>query len=188
MAIQITTQPTTEPVPLELARLHLRVDGTDEDTLISALITAARQYCERFCRKTFPVTTYKLTLDQFPCGAHALEIPYPPLASVSGIVYTDTGGVSQTLSATYYTVDNQSEPGRLTPSWSRVWPIARGHTNDVAITFIAGSATCPQTVAQAMLLLIGHWYANREAVVTGTINSTVELAVESLLWSERIEV
>ncbi|WP_347911374.1 head-tail connector protein [Pseudomonas grandcourensis] len=37
-------------------------------------------------------------------------------------------------------------------------------------------------VEQAILLLVGHWYANREAVVIGTISSAVPLAVERLLW------
>ncbi|KPX09496.1 hypothetical protein ALO75_200090 [Pseudomonas syringae pv. coryli] len=37
-------------------------------------------------------------------------------------------------------------------------------------------------VQQAVLLLVGHWYANREAVVIGTITAEVPLAVERLLW------
>ena len=37
-------------------------------------------------------------------------------------------------------------------------------------------------VEQAVLLLVGHWYANREAVVIGTISTAVPLAVERLLW------
>ena len=188
MAIQVTVPPTVEPVPLALAKLHLRVDSADEDVLIANIIAAARSHCERFCRKTFPVTTYKLTVDQFPAGMQPLAIPYPPLASVTSIIYTDAGGVSQTLSASDYTVDTQSEPARITPAWSKVWPFARGHTNDVAITFVAGSATYPPSVVQAMLLLIGHWYEHRESVVVGSINSTLADAVESLLWNERIEV
>lgn len=37
-------------------------------------------------------------------------------------------------------------------------------------------------VWQAVVLLVAHWYANREAVVTGTSTSTVQLGVERLLW------
>jgi uncharacterized phage protein (predicted DNA packaging) len=37
-------------------------------------------------------------------------------------------------------------------------------------------------VQQAILLLVGHWYANREAVVAGTIATAMPLAVERLLW------
>jgi len=38
----------------------------------------------------------------------------------------------------------------------------------------------------AMLMLIGHWYANREAVITNGTSSAVDLAVESLLQPYRI--
>ncbi|MDW2745141.1 head-tail connector protein [Atlantibacter subterraneus] len=37
----------------------------------------------------------------------------------------------------------------------------------------------------AMLLLIGHWYANREAVNVGNITSELPLGVEALLMQHR---
>lgn len=43
----------------------------------------------------------------------------------------------------------------------------------------------PASFKAALLLLIGHSYANREAVVTGTIAANLPMAVESLLWSSR---
>ncbi|HDU8664131.1 MULTISPECIES: head-tail connector protein [Serratia] len=41
-------------------------------------------------------------------------------------------------------------------------------------------------VRTAMLLCIGHWYANREAAVVGASASKLPLAVESLLQPYRI--
>jgi len=41
-------------------------------------------------------------------------------------------------------------------------------------------------IEMAMLMLIAHWYANREAVITSGTSSTVDLAVESLLQPYRI--
>ena len=37
-------------------------------------------------------------------------------------------------------------------------------------------------VEHAILLLVGHWYVNREAVVVGVTPSAVPLAVDRLLW------
>lgn len=41
-------------------------------------------------------------------------------------------------------------------------------------------------IRMAMLLLIGHWYANREAVSIGETASEVPMAVSALLQSYRI--
>ncbi len=45
-----------------------------------------------------------------------------------------------------------------------------------------------EDIETAMLLLIGHWYANREAVVVGTNNASAPLdfAVDALLQPYRI--
>ncbi|MCU6671165.1 head-tail connector protein [Enterobacteriaceae bacterium H4N4] len=43
-----------------------------------------------------------------------------------------------------------------------------------------------EDVKAAMLLLIGHWYANREAVNINNITSAVPFAVEALLQPYRI--
>ncbi|MFQ6574136.1 head-tail connector protein [Pseudomonas sp. UM16] len=47
------------------------------------------------------------------------------------------------------------------------------------------SGDFPASFKAALLLLIGHSYANREAIVTGTIATELPLAVDSLLWSSR---
>jgi len=188
MPITVLTPPAAEPVALALAKQHLRVDHDDDDAMIAAIIAAARAYCERFCRRTFPTATLRLTLDRFPAGGGAIRLPYPPLVSVSSLTYVDGSGVTQTLAASAYSVDAASAPGRVVPAYGTVWPATRGHVNDVAVTYVAGSAATPPAVVQAMLLLIGHWYEHREGVVTGTISTTLDLAVDSLLWSERSEV
>jgi uncharacterized phiE125 gp8 family phage protein len=116
-------------------------------------------------------------------------VPRPPLISVSSITYVDGNGTTQTLSAAAYKVDTDSEPGRITPAYGYCWPTTRAEINAIAITYVAGYATraaVPASIKQAMLLLIGHWYENREAV--GQVGGTVAMAVESLLWSQRAQV
>ncbi|RUR34481.1 head-tail connector protein [Vreelandella nanhaiensis] len=40
-------------------------------------------------------------------------------------------------------------------------------------------------ITTAMLLMIGHWYVNREAVLVGVSTATLPLAVEAILWPYR---
>jgi uncharacterized phiE125 gp8 family phage protein len=60
--------------------------------------------------------------------------------------------------------------------------------NPICVTYKAGwttAALVPQTIRQAMLLLIGHWYENREEALTGTISRSIEFGVKALLGVER---
>jgi len=54
-----------EPVSLAEAKLHLRIDNTDDDDLISALITTARKWAEDYCDRTFVQSKYTMLLDSF---------------------------------------------------------------------------------------------------------------------------
>lgn len=40
-------------------------------------------------------------------------------------------------------------------------------------------------VKQAILLLIGHWYANREEVAIGAAANQVPMGVNALLWTRK---
>ena len=40
-------------------------------------------------------------------------------------------------------------------------------------------------VMQAILLLVGHWYANREEVVIGAAANQVPMGVNALLWTRK---
>jgi hypothetical protein len=56
---------TLEPVTLAEAKLHLRVDIDDDQSLIASLITAARIMCEGQVARSFLATTWDLYLDHF---------------------------------------------------------------------------------------------------------------------------
>lgn len=93
-------------IDLARVKLHLRVDGDEEDTVIAGYFEAAKSHVSMHCDR--------ILVEADPVG-----------------------------------------------------PDEMGLTPDVE---------------QAILLLVGHWYANREAVVIGTISTAVPLAVDRLLW------
>jgi uncharacterized phiE125 gp8 family phage protein len=184
MAIKLKTEPDNEPVTLEEAKLHCRVDTDDDDDLIGSLITAAREYCEGFQNRAYVSQVWELWLDGFP--ATPFDIPKPPLLSIDSIKYYDTDNTEYDFDDYY--ADTESTPGRLELNYLESWPsVTLRDINGVCITFTAGYGDAddvPQSVKQAILLLVGHWYENREQG-SPTELKDIPLGVSSLLWMDR---
>lgn len=162
MAWRVTTEPVAEPVSLIEAKLHLRVDHSADDELITALIRVARQWCEGFQNRVYVTQAITMTLDKFPA---VFEIPKPPLQSVSSVKYIDTGGNQQTFAAANYDVDAESEPGRIALAHSKSWPSIRGDINSVEVIFFAGYATkFVTTFASNLLTVSGRTFTDADIV------------------------
>lgn len=183
-AVHVVTAPTVEPISLDEAKLFLRVDGSDEDDLISMLIQAVREYGENYTHRAWASQTLMLAMDQFPCDTEEIELPRPPLQSVSSVKYIDVNGVLQTVDSSLYQVDIYTEPGRLKPAYLQHWYInagTRGDFNSVQITYVAGYAAASETSIAAptknIPAAIKHWmkirltqlYEHREMIVVGNL-------------------
>lgn len=206
LVVRKITEPTYQPISLAQAKAHLRVDIGDEDALIASLIIAATQYCEKVLARSLCESTYRLTLDRFPCGlvydyASAsingwdIRFPYGSVISVESIKYDDENGSEQTLSSSVYRLEADEIPGRVSLGYNQEWPDTIKHSGAVRIIYKAGYATgdestqqaaVPAAIKQAILLLIGHWFENREAYVTGTVATKFDLAVEAILDYHKI--
>ena len=195
MGLIQTVPPAVEPVSLAEAKLHMRVDLDDDDALIQKLIEAARRHTEDFTSRSLITQTWKLTLDRFPESlllwrwdawtcSNVIELPKPPLQSVTSVKYYDPDGVLQTLAASKYLVDAVTEPGRIAPVTGEFWPATQDRINAVEIIYVAGygaaAANVPAGLLAAIKLLLANWYENREATIAGSLNP-VPLAVEALL-------
>ena len=164
-----------------------KTGSISEDNQIEMWITAAREYCENATGRGLATQTIEQYLDHFPY-LNCIELVNPPLQSVASVVYKDSAGNETTLvEDTDYIVDTDSSVGRIVLPYSKLWPIFIPYSvNAVTITLTAGyftSRPIPKPIKQAILLLIGHWYENREAVMTGAVNMTkkIEFAVDNLL-------
>lgn len=184
-ALKQTVAPVEEPLTTAEAKAHLLVTHSDDDTLIARQIVAARRWVEQQTQRQLVTASWRLSLDDFPrCGDRIMEVPRPPLVSVTSITYYDEDGNSQTLASSKYVVDSDSEPARIAEAPDQTWPSTQSRLNAVQVTYSAGfgdESAVPENLKAAMLLLIGHWYENREAVALGTISTVVDIAVHSLL-------
>lgn len=173
MGLALITAPSVEPITLAEAKLHCRIDGADDDALVTALIVAARQQAENRTGRALITQQWRYDLDAFPVDT--IELPKPKLQSVQSITYLDTNGTRQTMTGTEYDVITAEMVGAVLPAYGKTWPSCRNHPGSVQISFTAGygaaASDVPQAIRQWMLLAIGTWYAQREAVITGTIVS-----------------
>ena len=191
MALTLVTAPLIEPVTLAEAKDHLRVSIADDDDYITGLIAAARRFVENDLGRALITQTWDLFLSEFPT-VDEIEIPHPPLQSVTSLKYKNSAGTETTWAASNYIVDTNSEPGRIVLTYSNSWPTDTLYpANPITIRFVAGYGDDRSDVDSGPLhatkLLISAWYENREPVLSGSvITKEIPLAYESLIWRNRV--
>lgn len=186
MSLELVTAPTEEPVTVDEVKAHLRIDNDEDDVYLGLLIAAAREHAETRIRRQLCTATWKLRLDCFPCWQ--IDVPLPPLVSVTTLAYTDTGGTTQTLTEnTHFTKDIYREPARIIPAYGQVWPATRDTVNAVSLTFVAGyggADSVPQAIRYGILLLVGRMFQTREGFVSASLmeDKQINTLLDSCGW------
>jgi hypothetical protein len=207
MALTLVTAPDLEPITLTEAKDHLRVDDANSDALISELVAAARRTAEKWLRRALITQTWRLTLDTFPVenrmgwwdgvreGAvidlpkTAVEIPLPPLQSVTSVTTYAQDDASSVFSSANYRVDTANEPGRIVVKADQSWPTGLRNANAVEIVFVAGfgdnATDVPEPIRAGILMLVAHLFENREAASPERVTE-VPLGVDAIWAPYRI--
>jgi len=205
MSLTLVTAPPTWDL-LADAKRQLRIDTSDEDVLLTALIAAAVEHLDGrdgILGRALLTQTWDLKVDAFPSATPqnpyaAIDIPLPPLQSVDGVTYVDASGNVQTVSTAAYTVDLGGKwPGKVTPALGSAWPPTAAIPDAVTIRFTAGYAASagspsddgggvPAGIKHAVMLLVAHWYENRVPVNIGNIVNALPMTVAALLAPHRV--
>lgn len=192
MGIQLITDATAEPISLELAWTHLRLDpegtppATPDDLWLTTVgIPAAREACEDFLGVSLAPKTYAVTLDEFPCAA--IELAWPPLIDVQSVAYLDGERQEITLTSDSYVLDRSLPVPWVLPVGG-VWPAAANVANAVTVTYTAGytAQNIPAKLRVAILLMLEHMYKNRGAV-TDKEAYEMPVGIEYLLRPRRVK-
>ncbi len=181
-SLALVSAPATEPVTLSEAKAWARIDGSDDDAIITALITAARQAAEQHLRRSLITQTWKLTLDlscsrmnDLPEGVYDLpmsalygglpqSIPLPkgPVSSITSVVTYDQNNTAATFDAANYRLDSSGE--RLLLNYGAMWPSSIRPQAGCEITYVAGygnAGAVPQPIKSGMLIHIASLYEQR---------------------------
>lgn len=154
--------PAVEPVTTLAMRDYLRLDDAAEDDLVAALVKAARLLVEAACGRQLIEQSWRITLDRWP-ASRAVLLPLSPLIRVARVRVYDAAGVGTDLAASLYRADIVSDPPRVIVESGAPEPgrSAQGIEIDVVVGFGPAAADVPAPLAQAVRLLVAHWFENR---------------------------
>lgn len=173
-----------EPISITDVEGQVLFDLTDQRAAIDIFITAIRERAEAITRRALVVKNLVLTLDSFPSGSSPIEIPNPPLLSVTSVVYIDSTGASIVLIPSAYRVipntTDPVQPSQIVPVYGSIWPTTINDFGSVQIFYACGygiysgvSLECPKAIKQWMLINVGTLCENREATVIAKRGETL---------------
>ena len=203
-SLTLVTPPTVEPITTDEAVHYMRLDtpSTADSAFITGLIKSARKYCENLQHRAYITQTWEMSLNKFPCAyndrlnnvkkSDVIEIPMGNLQTVDSVIYTDSANVAHTLTEnTDYIVSTRGVLGKISPPYNGLWPTSElAPLDPVVIRFTCGyglAVAIPETIKQAMYMLIDYWYNNRDAAAQ-TVSSEIAFSVKALLAMDKISV
>ena len=188
MALVLTSGPASEPISLAEAKIHLRVDGSAEDTLIASLIITSRLHIEAALGVALITQSWSYFLDAWPAG-HQLSLPLRPVQSIAAVRLYAADESVVTIPSDTYLLDGAATPARLVRRANLTWPKPGRTANGIEIAFVAGYGNAPidvpAPIRHAILLLVAHWHEHREPVAIGEANASVPSTVSDLLQPYR---
>lgn len=163
--------PTIEPLDLEEVKKQRKVSSTSLDTLFVLWISAARQLFEEQTGCQLMTATYETRYDAFAVDG-VIEVPHPPLQSVTSVTYLDDAGDEQTVDPATYTVlapsSDRPSRGRIVLNTGAAWPTVITRPNVVRVRYVAGyggaPGAVPELVKVALFFLVGHFHRFGEDV------------------------
>lgn len=168
-------------IELTDAKAHLRVLDDAEDAYISNLISSAILHVENETGRKFLQQTIVRSFEGF---ADVLPLSVTPVMSVDNVSYVNVNGDTQQL--TGYYISRGDFRTCILPAFGGSFPAVKAGYESVTVTYTAGASQWPRPISQAVLLLVGHWFANREAVVVGAAVSDLPLAYASLIQPYKV--
>lgn len=174
---------------MDEVKRHLGIVSQHHDLDMLRMIDAATDLLQKSTGRQLITATYELTMDAWCNDAglpYPIELPRPPLASITSVAYFDEAGVSQVVDpADYQLVNSQDMPAKLYPSRNGLaWPVVQPDRVDaITITYVAGYGTedsVPAEAKQWILLCVRHWFDNPSGVVVGQTTKEIEFAMRAL--------
>lgn len=159
------TAPAASPISLAEAKAQMKVESSDDDTIIQRLIDAAIAFVDvqGALGKAMITQTWGQWLSPNPSTVY---LSLGPVQSVSAIKYYDVDGALQTATLSDFNVFGTPNRISVSPKSGKAWPVTQTRDDAIKIEYVIGygatSASVPETVRHALMMLVAHWYDMRE--------------------------
>ena len=186
MKLRLVTGPTQEPLTLENAKLHARIDTDDDDKLCMELIKAARRWIETQTHRALITSTWDYTIDEgWPytaSGQQKIVLPVNPVASITSIIYQDGTSPNPTLAASQYTASLGDFGSYIVPAYNVDWPTTLCVPEAATVRFVAGEAVgvMDSALLMALTMLFTHLYERRDAATEKSLQA-IPYGIEALV-------
>lgn len=160
--IKINSETGSELITTQNVKDYVRIDTSEDDTLIGQMIVQARIWCENYISRDIVAKNRTYYLDK---TNGIFDLPFAPVASISSLSIDGT-------SADYTVLGLDNETIELDG----------GAAEKVSVTYVT-SGLDNGLIKQAMLQLISTYYDNRADFKTGTIVTEVPTNVKAVLAS-----
>lgn len=207
--IKVVTDWTASAVATSDQKSFMRVDFSDDDSLIAELIKASQNVIQTYLNRAITTQTLELYLDRLPFyndlklqegiytapdieyNSNYIVLPRPPVASVTHVKYFDDSDTESTFSSSKYYVDLISEQARVVLRTGESWPTVTEtrNANAYVVRYVAGyggASDVPPPIVHAIKLLTTHLYENREAVTSLGVN-TIPYTIGALLQPYKVQ-
>ena len=186
MSAILLTAPAAEPWTVAEAKSFLRVENDDDDAIIGALISAARNQVEALTRRGLMTQTWRLVLDRWPPDGRVAPRLAPLRSVIAARVY-DAANNAGSIDVEQFFVDTAANV-IAAPGWS-LPPPGRGTAGielDLEIGFGDNAADVPEVLRHAIRTLVAHWYENRGLAAIGQTVAMLPGSVSAMIASYRV--
>jgi uncharacterized phiE125 gp8 family phage protein len=154
--------PASEPVSLADMKSWLRLSASDEDSLIAALITAARLTVEAACGCELIAQRWRVALDHWPRDG-LVRLPLKPVIACEAARVFTSETTSVALPSALYRLDAHAAPARFILLGAAIQPgrSASGIEIDLQVGFGADASAVPRGLRLAVKMLAARWFERR---------------------------